>query len=108
VSARKRRICSSVSTWLSAWGVEHEPHPGLLAQDAREMPGALGEGPPLVLIELGRLELAAVGQVAVHGRQEHYVPGAERGGQPRDLEQLGLDGPELRTPVQRAADGAAG
>jgi hypothetical protein len=48
---------------------------------------------------LGRLELAAVGEVAVHRGQEHDVLGAERAGQPGHLEHLGLDGRERFTSV---------
>ena len=72
------------------------------------MAGAVGQRVLLARVEFGRFELAAVGQVAVHRRQEHDVPGAERARQPRDLQHLGPDGRQLRAPVQRAADGPAG
>ena len=55
------------------------------------MDGAVGQRVPLARVEFGRFELAAVGQVAVHRRQEHDVPGAERARQPRDLPMV-LDG----------------
>lgn len=88
--------------------VEREPHPGLLVQDAGEVAGALGQRAPLVRVEAGGLELAAIGQVAVHRREEHHVPGAERAGQPCDLQHPRLDGGQFPGLVQRAADRAAG
>jgi len=88
--------------------VEHEPDAGLVAQDAGEVVGAVGERAPLAGVEVGRLQLASVGQVPVHGRQEHHIAGPERAGQARNFKHLSLDGGQLGTLVQRAAHGPAG
>jgi hypothetical protein len=89
-------------------GMEHQAHPGLLAQDAGEMAGPFGQRAPLVRVEFGRLEWPAVGQVAVHRREEHDVAGAERAGQPGNVQHPVPDGRQLRALVQRPANGAAG